>query len=77
MSGHHPRRSTLHRHPAHPALWAAAAVIIVFAAGACTSTNASPPIGGLRTHSTGSENCTEPEVRCAGRHALMCTKVHP
>ena len=25
MSGHHPRRSTLHRHPAHPAIWAAAA----------------------------------------------------
>ena len=38
MSGHHPRRSTLHRHPAHPAIWAAAAAIIVFAAGACTST---------------------------------------
>ena len=38
MSGHHPRRSTLHRHPAHPAIWAAAAAIIVLAAGACTST---------------------------------------
>ena len=38
MSGHHPRRSTLHRPPTHPAIWAAAAVIIVFAAGACTST---------------------------------------
>ena len=38
MSGHHPRRSTLHRHPAHPAICAAAAAIIVLAAGACTST---------------------------------------
>ena len=38
MSGHHPRRSTLHRQPAHPAIWAAAAAIIVLAAGACTST---------------------------------------
>ena len=38
MSGHHPRRSTLHRRPAHPALWAAAAVIIVVAVAACTST---------------------------------------
>src|SRR5277367_5312333 len=38
MSGHRPRRSTVHRHPAHPALWAAAAVIFVLAVGACTST---------------------------------------
>ena len=38
MSGHRPRRSTLHRHPAHPAICAAAAAIIVLAAGACTST---------------------------------------
>ena len=45
MSGHHPRRSTLHRHPAHPALWAAAAVIIVLAVGACTSTTTTSTSG--------------------------------
>ena len=38
MSGHHPHRGIPHRHPAHPAIWAAAAAIILLAAGACTST---------------------------------------
>ena len=38
MSGHHPHRGIAHRHPAHPASWAAAAAIILLAAGACTST---------------------------------------
>ena len=38
MSGHHPHRGIPHRHPAHSAIWAAAAAIILLAVGACTST---------------------------------------
>ena len=38
MSGHHPHRGIPHRHPTHPAIWAAAAAVILLAAGACTST---------------------------------------
>ena len=52
MSGHHPRRSTVHRHPAHPALWAAAAVIIVLAVGACTSTTTSTSATAVAAAST-------------------------
>ena len=53
MSGHHPRRSSLHRHPTHPAIWAAAAVIIVFAAGACTSTTTTSTSTAVAAASTG------------------------
>ena len=37
MSGHHPHSGIPHRHPAHPAIWAAAAAIVLLAVGACTS----------------------------------------
>jgi ABC-type phosphate transport system substrate-binding protein len=40
MSGHHPRRGAPRRHPAHPAIWAVAAAIIIFAVGACSSSAA-------------------------------------
>ena len=38
MSGHHARPGHPPRHAAHPAIWIAVSVIIVLAAGACTST---------------------------------------
>jgi phosphate transport system substrate-binding protein len=40
MSGHHPGRGALCRHPIHPAIWTAAAAIIVLAVGACSSSAA-------------------------------------
>jgi phosphate transport system substrate-binding protein len=45
MSGHHPRRGAPRRHPAHTAIWTAAAAIIVLAVAACSSTgtNTSTP----------------------------------
>ena len=41
MSGHNARPGTPPRHATHPAIWAAAAAIIVLAVGACTSTGTS------------------------------------
>ena len=38
MSGHRPRRGAPYRHPAHPAIWAVAAAVILLAVGACSST---------------------------------------
>jgi phosphate transport system substrate-binding protein len=38
MSGHHPHRGIPRHHPTHPAIWTAAATIILLAVGACTST---------------------------------------
>jgi phosphate transport system substrate-binding protein len=40
MSGHHARPGTRPRHPAHPAIWAAATIILL-AVAACTSTSTS------------------------------------
>ena len=54
MSGHHPHRGIPHRHPTHPAIWAAAAAIILLAAGACTSaTTTSTSASAVAAASTG------------------------
>ncbi len=53
MSGHRPHRGIPHRHPAHPAIWAAAAAIILLAAGACTSTTTNTSAQAVAAASTG------------------------
>jgi phosphate transport system substrate-binding protein len=54
MSDHHPHRGIPHRHPAHPAIWAAAAAVILLAAGACTSaTTTGTPASAVAAASAG------------------------
>jgi phosphate transport system substrate-binding protein len=53
MSGHHPRRGALRRHPANLAIWAVAAAIIIFAVGACSSTGTNTSASAVAVASIG------------------------
>ena len=53
MSGHHPRRGAPHRHPTHPAFWAAATALVVLTVGACSSATTTSTSSVLAAGSTG------------------------
>jgi phosphate transport system substrate-binding protein len=48
MSGHHAQPGLQPRHPAHRAIWAAAAAIVLLAVGACTSTTSTSTASSAR-----------------------------